>query len=283
MHGRLSKSHAGNQARATHTVVHGGRAQAKRCRHRTQLDAFARADLLAIAKDKFGTSILPDDAEGRRFLRAYLLKGVPATQAVDLAPWSREGRVFIDILAEVEADKRIPNADRLGELIDFSFEQLKEMKRKGVSIKFVAPFDADSWKVDRFWEAERRQADRERKQQKRKRKRESTMPTMSKRAAIIHKALSETNWTSVSAIMDAVVLRGPRNRLMAPAAARRAVSRALDELVDCGLAEAKTEPGEHGMRTRFARRAHADKKTSARVDDASAYVKTAEIMPSFGA
>jgi hypothetical protein len=267
---------------AAHTGVH-GRARAKQRRHRTQLDAFARADLLDIAQHRFGASSLPNNAEGRRFLRAYLLKGMPATQAVDLAPWSRDGRVFIDTIAAVEADRRTPNADRLGELIEFSFDQLKALKRKGISIRFVAPFDAQSWQVDEFWEEERRRDDRERKQQARKGKRESTMPTMSKRAAIIHKALSETNWTSVPAIMKAVApkLRGQRNRPLAQHALRVAVGRALDELVACGLAEAKSEMGEHGVATRFARRVH--KKTSAHVDDASAQVKTAEIMPSFGA
>ena len=39
------------------------------------------------------------------------------------------------------------------------------------------------------------------------------MPTLTKRAKIIHKVLSETHWTSVTAIMDAVAqLRDQRNR-----------------------------------------------------------------------
>ena len=83
------------------------------------------------------------------------------------------------------------------------------------------------------------------------------MSTLTTRAKIVHKALSEAHWTSVSGIMKAGALRDhQRNRRLAPTAQRRAVNRALDELVAHGHAEEKTEPGERGLPTRFVRRAH---------------------------
>ena len=180
--------------------------------HHAQLDALARADLLAIAQGRFGTSSLPNNEEGRRFLRAYLLKSMPATQALDLASWSRDGGEFFRIVALVEADRRTPNADRLGELIEFEFEQLQALKRnKGISIRHIAPFDAQRFQVQEFWETEEQKADRERKQRARKRSKEAKMPALTRRAKLVHKAMSGA-WTSVNDIMDAVVLRDQRNR-----------------------------------------------------------------------
>jgi hypothetical protein len=236
------------------TQARSGCARRQRADH-TQLDALTRFDLLAIAQDRFGTSSLPNDGEGRRFLRAYLLKGMPATQALDLAPWSRDGGEFFRIVASVDADRRTPNAERLGELIEFTFERLQALKRKGISIRHVAPFDAQRFQVQQFWKDEERIADRERKLLARKRSKEENMPTLTKRAKQVHKAVA-TDWTSVSDIMDAVVLRDQRNRKLATAVQRVAVHRALDELVASGLVEDRTEAGEHRMATRFARRSH---------------------------
>jgi hypothetical protein len=65
--------------------------------------------------------------------------------------------------ADANADRRTPDADRLGELIEFSFGDLKAMKRDRYSVRYVAPFDAQPWEVREFWESERK-ADRDRKQ-----------------------------------------------------------------------------------------------------------------------
>jgi hypothetical protein len=222
-----------------------------------------------IAQDSFGTSSLPNNEEGRRFLRAYLLRAMPAAQALALAPWSRDGGEFFRIVELAEADRRrrAPHADRLGELIEFSFDQLRAMKRNhNISIKFVAPFDAQPWQIDEFWESQRRDDDRKRKQ--RERKRESNMPTLTRRAKIVREALSATHWISVSDIMDAVVLRDQRKRRLAPDGLRSAVKRALDELVACGLVESRIETGEHGVANRVARRAHMTGPVFVHVDKA---------------
>jgi hypothetical protein len=231
--------------------------------HYAQQDAFARKDLLAIRGYFLSTTRLSDEAD-ERFLHALLLKGLPATQVLDLFPWARHRGVdyYID---RANADRRKPNADRLGELIEFEFDDLKAMKRAGYSVRHVAPYDAQRWEVAAFWEAEEHEADRERKQRDRKRRKESTMPTLTKRAKIVHKALSEVRWTSVPAIMKAVALRDQRNRLLAPHGLRSAVRRALDELVAIGLAEAKNELDERGVGTRFARRAHVTGQNSVHV------------------
>jgi hypothetical protein len=77
------------------------------------------------------------------------------------------------------------------------FDDLKAMKRDGYSVRHVTPFNAQPWKVDEFWEAERREADRERKKRARKRSKEARMPTLTKRAKIVHDILSD-GWISVS-------------------------------------------------------------------------------------
>ena len=224
-----------------------------------QFDAFARAELLAIARHRFGRSTLPENADGERFLEGLLWKGLPGMQILDFAPWaSRRG---IDHYVEkAKANRRIPNADRLGELIEFEFDELKAMKRCGYSVRHVAPCDAQAQKVRDFWKAKRRHADRKRKQRKREQEQSTTtstltMPTLTKRAALVREAIDRSRWTSVPVIMKAVAptLRGQRNRKLAPHALRLAVRRGIDELVACGLAEAKTDIGEHGVATRFAR------------------------------
>ena len=67
------------------------KAGAKQVRRRkrtdyAQLDALARADLLAIARFLYGG--LPNNADGERFLHGLLLKGLPATQVLEWAPWA---------------------------------------------------------------------------------------------------------------------------------------------------------------------------------------------------
>ena len=84
---------------------------------------------------------MPDDANGERFLHAFLLKSLPATQVLDVAPCGTPVRVdHNDPYGQV--DRRIPDADLLGELIEFSFDDLKAMKRAGYSVRHIAPFDA---------------------------------------------------------------------------------------------------------------------------------------------
>ena len=223
-----------------------------------QLDAFTHADVCHIAWFRFGNLELPDNDEGGRFFKALLLKGMPTTQLIRLAPWSRSRpRDFFRIVDQADREQRKPDAKRLGELLDFTFDELKALKRNGISIKFVAPFDAQRWQVDEFWESEERNADRERKLRSRKQRKENTMPTLTKRATIIYKAVG-TNWISVPAIMNVVAskMRNERNRMLVPAALRSAVKRGIDELVAQGLADTKIDFDEHGKATRFTRRSH---------------------------
>lgn len=231
----------------------------KRRRQRTdyaQLDAFARKDLRAVSRHWTGKATLSDDASGQQILHGLLMKGLPATQVLDVAPWASQ-RGIEHYVEKANADHRKPDADMLGNLIEFTFDDLKAMKRNGHSVRHIAPFDADRGDVQQFWIDEERIADRERKQRARKRRKENTMPTPTKRAKIIHKAMSEVRWTSVSDIMDVVApkLRDQRNRMLAPHALRVAVHRALDQLVASGLADKKTEIAQ-GVATRLARRAH---------------------------
>jgi hypothetical protein len=226
----------------------------QRAEHYAQQDAFVRADILAIRRYFLGTTRLSDEAD-ERFLHALLLKGLPATQVLDLFPWARHRGVdyYID---RANADRRTPDADRLGELIEFEFDDLMAMKREGYSVRHVAPYDAQRGDVQEFWAAEEQEADRERKQRDRDRRKESTMPKISRRAKQVHKVLRDNRWISVSDIMEAVELRDQRKRKLAPAVLRVAVHRALDELVASGVAEEKTEAGTHHFPTRFARRSH---------------------------
>jgi hypothetical protein len=227
----------------------------QRAAHYAQLDALARADLLAISRHWSGQHTLPDDASGERILHGLLLKGLPATQVADVASWAHRRGVdhYVD---KAKSERRTPDADMLGNLIEFYFDDLKAMKRVGHSVRYVAPCDAQRSDVDRFWKAERLAADRQRK--KRNRKKEQPMPTpLTKRAKLVHKELSDGPWISVSNIMKIIALRdNQRKRRLAPHALRVAVGRALDELVANGLAETRTEIDERGVAHRVARRAH---------------------------
>ena len=224
-------------------------------RNLPQLDALARADLLAIARLDFGTSRLPDNEQGEQFLRALLLKGMPASQAPDVAPWARRNNLLWDLLEATNNQRRKPpGPDRLGEMIDFSFDKLKTLKRDyGIAIKHIAPFDAHGSQVRAFWKAERQEKDRERKRKER-RKKLSADPATSERAALVRKAVG-WRWTSVAAIMDAIapILRDQRNRPLSRPALKVAVHRALDELRAVGLVEDKIGVRKHGGTMRFAR------------------------------
>ena len=130
------------------------------------------------------------------------------------------------------------------------------MKLAGYSVRHIAPSDAQRSDVEDFWKDEERKADCERKQLIRKQEKEQSMPSLSKRARIVHDILRKALWADVAAIAKAAALRNQRNRLLAPDAACRAVHRALDKLVEHGLVEFKSEIGKHGMVVKFARRVH---------------------------
>lgn len=239
-----------------------------RTRSRAQLDALARADLLAIARHDFGAPKLPNNADGRLYFRAFILKGMPVTQLLRMAPWARH-RDFFRIVNDADAERGAPNAKRLGALIEFTLEKLVALKRDhGISIRHIEPCDAEVWQVEDFWKAERQEADRMRKQRERT-KEQDTMPIPTKRATLVRKAMSETHWTSVSAIMKAVArtLRDQRNQRLTPHALRVAVHRALDDLLACGLAEEKTGADKRGFPVRLARRADTVLSMSAHVAD----------------
>jgi hypothetical protein len=143
---------------------------AKRCKgpaSYAQHDAMVRADLLAIARHRYGTSTLPDAPEGRRFLRALLAKRLPVTQAYDIAPWCT-GEIC-RMAGDVAADPKPPTRDRLGSIIEFEFEELKQMKRNRYSVRYVAPFDAQRHQVQEFFKAQSKPADAARKRRTRKR------------------------------------------------------------------------------------------------------------------
>ena len=244
-----------------------------RRQNHAQRDALTRTDLRAIWRYFSSQSRLTDDLN-ERFLHALLLKGLPATQVPDVAPWARRRGVdyYID---KANADLRIHDADRLGELIEFEFDDLKAMKRDGYSVRHIAPFDADRGDVQEFWEDEERIADRERKQLSRKQRKESTMPKLTKRTTIIHKAIG-TNWISVPALMKAVApkMRNERNRMLVPTALRSAVKRGIDELVAHGIADTKIDLDERGRATQFTRRSHMTGQIFAHMSNSNVSKKT---------
>lgn len=224
---------------------------------RTSWFAFTRNDVLVIVHHRFRSATLPDTAEGRRFLYALIGLRLPVAQAFDLAPWCRDG----DLRAtcqRVASDRRPFTRDRVGNLIELAFDEIKRIKREhGHSIRHIAPFNAQKWEVQEFWKEVEREADRERKGRERQRKREmATAPKVSPRARLVRDAVLVTQWTSVTEITAAVgpSLRDRQGRRLEERATRAAVVRALDELVRAGRVETKIEPGEHGMPTRYARR-----------------------------
>ena len=247
---------------------------------RAQLDALTRADLLAISRHKSRTATLPDDVTGERILHGLLMKGLPATQVLDVAPWASQ-RGIEHYVEKAKKDRRTPDAEMLGDLIGFYFDDLKAMKREDYSVRHVVPCDTERWRVDEYWKAEERNADRERKLLARNRSKETAMPKLTKRAEIIYKAVG-TNWISVPAIMNVVAskMRNERNRMLAQHTLRVAVGRGVDELVACGLAEAKMEIDERSKATRFTRRSHMTGRDSVHVHTVNLHKKASDDVAS---
>jgi hypothetical protein len=218
-----------------------------------QVDALVRKDIIAIATHRFGTATLPDTAEGRRFLRAMLAKRLPVTQAYEIAPWCPDE--LCRMAAEVAADPRAPTRDRLGDMIEFEFDELTRMSTNRYAVRHVAPFDAQPYQVQEFFRAKRLVAEAKRQSRRRKRparKEEQMEKRLSKRTRAVYEALNG-DWTSAADIIRAVEPKfQPRKR---GAVLRRAVHHVLDELIKLGLAEDKIEHGQHGFPTRFVRRA----------------------------
>lgn len=233
--------------------------QQQRRLHHTQRYAFTRKDLLDIARYmRFHKSTLPNNEQGLQFLRALFLVDIPTPQAIELAPWA-EARLG-DLARETNAERRKLGpkrlAERLGEIIEFTFDELVALKREhGIPITHVETCDVQKREEDEFWAAERHKAERDRKRKERRIKL-AGVPKTSKRASLVREAVG-WDWASVPVIMAAVAdkLRDQRNRRLKRHTLEVAVHRALDELLAVGLAEGKIEPAKHGGTTRFARRA----------------------------
>jgi hypothetical protein len=220
-----------------------------------QYNALVRKDLFAIARYRFGTASLPDTPDGRRFLRALLAKHLPVTLAYDIAPWCRDE--LCRMARDVADDPRPPTRDRLGNMIEFEFEELKRMRQiHRYAVRHVAPYDVQPYQVQEFFAGLQKLADAEWQRRKRKRsvrKEDETVKTkkLSPRADMVRNALNG-EWMSTPEIMRAIAPRlRPRRD---PGSLRRAVHRSLDELASLKLAEIKVELDQHNRATRFARR-----------------------------
>ena len=232
--------------------------QQQRRLHRTQRYAFSRKDLLDIARYmRFRKSTLPDNEHGLKFVRALFLVDIPVPQLIELAAWT-EPRIS-NLARETITERRKLGpkrlAERLGEIIEFTFDVLVALKRDyGIPITHVETCDVQKVEEDAFWGAERQKADRDRKR-KEWRIKLAGVPKTSKRAKVVREAMNGRKWTSVPAIMVAVAdkLRDQRNRRLKRHTLEVAVHRALDELLAVGLVEGKNEPAKHGGTTRFAR------------------------------
>lgn len=209
-----------------------------------QVNAWRRGDVLAIAALRFGTRQLPATDEGRRFLRTLVALKFAHEDMHTIAPWWRD----TDLVA---ADRRALDPDRVGNAIEFTFEELRELARRGYSVRHVAPFDVDAWVLQAFWREHRR--DRDRKRKRDDRAKEAQMEKLPQRTELVRRALGKT-WEAMSAIERRVA---PQLGL-GKGTLHVAVTREIAKLVALGMAEAEVRPGTHGMPTRMVRRQAAD-------------------------
>jgi hypothetical protein len=210
-----------------------------------QVNAWRRGDVLAIAMLRFGTRQLPATDEGRRFLGALVALKFPHEDMDAIAPWWRD--------ADLVAVKRDP--DRVGAAIEFEFAELKELARRGYSVRHVAPFDAQPWQVREFWDKHRRERERIRKQRERATrpptKQEAQMDdTLKPRTKLVRAALTD-QWQCARQVEDRVA----RQLKLDKASLNVAVGRELKLLVKRGMAERKLETGSNGRPALFVRRA----------------------------
>jgi hypothetical protein len=207
---------------------------------------------MAIARLRFGTQQLPNNENGRRFLRVLVGLKLPASETYVVAPWCQaELRGIVD---QVNSGARVRTPDRIGAAIEFMFDELQKLARRGYSIRHVAPCDADRWKVQEFWRERRLEHDRIRKRRERaarppKKAEEAKMAGLKLRTKIVRDALP-SNWTSAHEIESRVALSFG----LGEAALHVAVGRELKTLVKRGEAERTLAPGRNGRPTLFVRR-----------------------------
>ena len=142
-------------------------------------------------------------------------------------------------------------ADRIGEMIEFTFDELKELAEQGYSIRHVKPCDASDAQVAAFWKEHRKKRERIRKQTERAK--EAPMMTdqhLPQRTKAVKRALTR-NWQPRTAIDQRLAPSFPRVR--SDGARGVVVGREIKKLGALGVAEQKIEPGKRGLPTAFVR------------------------------
>lgn len=214
-----------------------------------QVNAWRRYEVMKIAALRFNTRQLPNTAEGRRFLAVLVGLRLPHLDIYKIAPWCEAQ--LRDLADQVAADRRPLHADRIGNAIEFAFDELKELaEQRHYSVTQVAPYDAQRHEVQAYWEKRRRDADRDRKQRMRATRPPKKEAHMKPRTKLVRNALTD-EWIGAREIENRVA---PLLKLD-KATLNVAVGRELKLLVKHGEAERKIEPGPNGRPTLFVRRA----------------------------
>ncbi len=229
-------------------------ARAKRTSRRghadyAQLDALRRRDVKAIANLRFGAQ-LPDSEEGRQFLGVLIALRLPAEEIHKIAPWcAADPATITEQAAAVRRSlTAAPIADRIGEVLEFEFEELKTLAEQGYSVSQVASYDAQRWQEREYWDERRRKSEADRKRRNRAQEAQQMDNHLPQRTKVVKSTLTG-DWQPQTAIAERVAkpfrLRGP--------SLLRAVARHVENLVKRRCAETKTEDGKHGMKTCFVR------------------------------
>lgn len=203
-----------------------------------QLNALMRSEVSTIARLRLGRDDLPENHEGERYLKALIFLKLPVDEVHEVAPWCSGGDLD-RLRADVDRDRRhFRNArDYVGDLIEFQFTDLVELWRHGFSVRWTAPFDCQRSQVQEFWKVVDKQRDRVRKRENRAMSKSMNGTKLKPLARACIRILN--GWTAVPFIAAKMIESPARHRPRTAGAAKKAVHRAIDDLITAGIIEAE--------------------------------------------
>jgi hypothetical protein len=208
-----------------------------------------RKQVEKVARHRYGELVLPDDHDGRAILRVLLELGCDGVRAQQLAPWCI-GAVLVDMITAAERNfaawsKELTGkstTELVGERIELSFGEFKLL-----GLTHIWPADVDRHIVQES--LDERSRERHRKHDSKRRPKKPRK--LSDRANALLHALRYGDEYSVRELVEQHL---DAFDSLDHAAARKAVLRAVRDLVRHQLVETRTQVGRRGLKTLYVRR-----------------------------
>jgi hypothetical protein len=234
-------------------IKQSGKGKTKRRRpqwsHECKLDrvqSVRRKQIESVIRDRYGELILPDDDDGRAVLRVMLELGCDGVRAQAIAPWCAS--VLVEMIAAAESnfhawateDGGATISELVGSRVELTFD---EYKRLGIT--HIAPCDVQRREVQAY------RIERRRERNLRHRGKNPKHRQLSDRAnAILH----QLRYGEEFSVRELVEQNLDAFDGLDHAAARKAVLRAVRELVRHQLVETRNQVGRRELKTLYVRR-----------------------------